>query len=109
MAKRNHFPMKRTLVDFFFAVCLLALLLISVFWPKRNLVNEWQEKKGIEGEILAWEKVLAKHPGFRDAHLRLAVLYWQIKNETNADKHLQMAKELDPNFTQTKKLEEILK
>lgn len=85
----------------------LILLLLSVFWPKRDLVQEWQEKKGIESEIAAWEKLLEKYPGHRDLYLNLAVLNWQISNEEKAKEHLKKAKELDPNFEKTKELEKL--
>jgi tetratricopeptide (TPR) repeat protein len=86
----------------------LFLLFLSVFWPKRNLIWEWQEKKRIEVEIRKWEETLEKYPGYRDVYLRLAVLNWQINNQKKAKEHLQKAKELDPNFEITKKLEEKL-
>lgn len=99
---------KKNLKSFFFLL-LLVLLLVSVFWPKRDIVGEWQEKKRIEAEIVKWEKTLEEYPGYRDVHLRLAVLNWEINNKSKAKEHLQKAKELDPNFEMTKELEEILR
>lgn len=87
---------------------LLILLLLSVFWPKRDIAWEWREEKRIENKIAQWEEILEKYPGYRDAYLRLAVLNWQINNSEKAKEYLEKAKELDPNFETTKELEEIL-
>lgn len=100
MAKEN---LKRFLFLFF-----LILLFLSVFWPKRDLGKEWQEKKRIEGEIAQWEEILEKYPGYRDVYLRLAVLNWQVNNEEKTREYLEKAKKIDPNFEMTKELEQII-
>ncbi len=109
MAKENCCLINRKLFQFFLFLLLFSLLALSVFWPKRNLVWEWQEKKRVETEIGQWEEALEKYPGYRDVHLRLAVLNWQIKNDEKAKEHLQKARALDPNFEMTKELEKILR
>ena len=98
---------KENLKKLFF-LFLFILLLVSVSWPKRDLIWEWQEQKRIEAQILKWERTLEKYPGYRDAYLRLSVLNWRINNEEKAKGHLQKAKELDPNFEMTKELEKIV-
>lgn len=87
---------------------LLVLLLISIFWPKRSLIWEWQEKKRIESEIIKWQQILAKYPGYRDVYLRLAALNWKINNEERAKEYLEKAKELDPNSEIIKEFKEII-
>lgn len=109
MAKQNRSLINRTVLIRIFKLLLLILLFLSVFWPKRNIVWEWQEKRRIEAEITEWEKILEKYPGYRDVYLRLVVLNWQINNEEKAKEHLQEAKELDPNFEKIKELEKIIK
>jgi len=108
MAKENHSLINRTNLIRLFEVILFLLLLFSIFWPKRDIAWEWQEKKRIEGEILRWEEILEKYPGYRDVYLRLAVLNWQINNDEKAKENLQKAKDIDPNFEMTKKLEKTL-
>lgn len=105
MAKENHSLINRTILLRIFELFLLILLILSVFWPKRDIIWEWQEKKRIEGEIVKWEKILEKYPGYRDVYLRLTVLNWQIKNDEKAKECLQKAKYLDPNFEKTKEIE----
>jgi len=98
---------KENLKTFIF-LFLFIFLLFSVCWPKINLVQEWQKKKRIEVEILRWETALEKYPGYRDAHLTLAVLNWKINQSEKASEHLQKAKALDPNFAITKEVEKII-
>ena len=95
MAKKSFLQLiKQTKILFFL---LLVLLLISIFWPKRSLIWEWREKKRIENEVIKWEEVLTKYPGYRDVYLRLAALNWKINNEEKAKEYLEKAKDLDPN------------
>lgn len=115
MAQRNSLRLikqfilnNRTKRLFLFSLFLIVLL-VSIFWPKRNLVSEWQKKKEIEKEINQWEEILKKYPGHRDLYLRLAILNWQIKNDEKAKENLKKAKELDPAFEKTRELENLLK
>lgn len=98
MARKNNFKL----------ILFLLILFLSVFWPKRNLVQEWQEKKKIEAEINQWEEVLVNYPGYRDAYLKLAALYWQIHQQEPAREHFQKAKELDPNNEAVKMMEAMI-
>ena len=90
MAKKNQSLIK---------VLLFILLLVAVFWPRRNIIAEWQTKRRIEKEIYQWEIVLEKYPGYRDLYLRLALLYWQIGNQEKGREYFQKAEFLDPNFS----------
>ena len=87
---------------------LLILLFLSVFWPKRNIAQEWQEKKETEEKVKKWEAVLRKYPRFRDIYLRLAILNWKIYHYKKANQYLQKAKQLDPNFKKTKEVQKII-
>lgn len=106
MAKKNSNQLKKAASFVFWP--LLLLLLLSVFWPKRNLVWERQEQKRIEKEIRQWEQTLEKYPDYRDLYLKLVVLNWQVNNHQKAQEYLQKAKELDPNFQTTKEIEKAL-
>ena len=99
---------RKNLIIWILKIGLLILLLVSVFWPKRNLVKEWREKQRIEKEIQQWEQTLAKYPGHRDILIRLAFLNWQIKNDDQAQEYLQKAKHLDPNSETVQELEKII-
>lgn len=108
MAKKNHSLINRTALIRLLELILLIILILSVLWPKRNIVREWQEKKRTENEIVRWKEASEKYPGYRDIYLRLAVLNWKIKNDEKTKENLQKAKELDPNFEMTKEIEETL-
>lgn len=51
-------------------------------------------------EIRQWEDVLEKQPGYRDGYLRLALLYYQLSEDSEALNNWQKAWQLDPNNEQ---------
>lgn len=107
MASKNRLRLiKLSQVLLFFV--LLSLLVLSVLWPKRNIVWEWQEAKRIKQEIKSWEESLKSYPDYRDVYLRLAILNWQIKQPEKAREYLEKAESLDPNYEVTKKLKELI-
>ena len=90
MAQKNQSLIKALLFIF---------LLVAVFWPKRNIIAEWQTKRRIEKEIYQLEIILENHPDYRDLYLRLALLYWQVNNQEKGREYFQKAEFLDPNFS----------
>lgn len=73
----------------------------------------WQQKLESQPQDIArlidgWEKILAVKPDYRDAHLKLAILYYKIGETEIARFHLNEALNLDPNFEPSKALEAIL-
>ncbi len=60
-----------------------------------NLARENRRRTG--AEIATWENLATAHPGFRDIFLKLAVLNWQIGNNTKASNYFSEAAYLDPN------------
>lgn len=75
---------------------------------KVALEEKIKEPQNISQEIKKWEKILEDFPGYRDAYLQLAKLYYQLYEEDKAKENLARALELDPNFPLTKELEKIL-
>ncbi len=104
MARKNkNQPVKELLLPLF-----LVLLLLSVFWPKRNIISEWQRKEAIEAEINFWEKTAEQYPGDGDAFLRLAVLHWQVHQQATAADYLEKARYLNPNSEKIKEVEGLI-
>lgn len=65
------------------------------------------EPAKIRQEITSWEKISRDFPGYRDAYLHLAKLYYQILEKEKARQSLQKARELDPNFPSSQELQKI--
>lgn len=71
-----------------------------------KLINQPQE---VAVEIERWEKVNQDSPGYRDAYLKLAQLYFSLYQNEKAQENLDKALELDPNFEPTRNMEKILR
>ena len=52
----------------------------------------------LQKEATFWEKQLTKTPNFRDAHLKLAQIYYQLGKSAQATEHLSTAAKIDPNY-----------
>lgn len=62
----------------------------------------------ITNEIQKWKTVLKKQPTYRDAHIYLAYLYYQLSDDERAQEHINRAWELDPNNKTVQSLRSIL-
>lgn len=76
-----------------------------------DLYLRYQEEKPEELEklISKWEKIVSETPTYRDGYLHLALYYFKLGNKIKAQENLQKALELDPNYEETRELEEIIK
>ncbi len=61
----------------------------------------------IKTQIIFWEKVVSKLPGYRDAYLKLAILNWRINNLFAAQRFLQKSLAIDPNNEVASKLRKL--
>ncbi|MBU1127197.1 MAG: hypothetical protein ABIH88_02775 [Patescibacteria group bacterium] len=79
-----------------------------------NLLKNIKEKqqnldpKEIKKQIEYWEKVVKKKKDYRDAYLKLAILYFNLGDKKNSLENLKTAIEIDPNYDLGKKLLEEL-
>ena len=87
-------------------IILLAALSNLGLWA-RNEYAKWQ-RTPIEAEIKQWEEVVEKTPTYRDGYLKLATLYWKLRQDDKAKEAINRAKEIDPNYDATYDLEEKL-
>ena len=67
------------------------LILVQLYESKRE---ELVEEKSY------WEDVLKRHPGYRDAAFKLAVLSFQLGSQDQARKYIDLTLQIDPNFKQ---------
>lgn len=67
-----------------------------------------QNPNDIKRLINAWEKITTDKPDYRDGWLQLAFLNYKIYEDTKAKECLAKALELDPNYSPSKKLKEII-
>lgn len=98
---------KRSLVLWLAATIILLLAISNLTLFARNEYAKWQ-KAPIEAEIKQWEEVVAKTPTYRDGYLKLAVLYWKLREDNKAKEAIEKAKEIDPNYDATYELEKKL-
>ncbi len=52
----------------------------------------------IAKERTYWQDVVSRHPGYRDAEFKLAVLSYQLGEKEKAKEYLNEALTIDPNF-----------
>ncbi len=91
-------------------VLILGISLIS-FKVYKNFNQAYEinlEREKIQREINFWTSVTNKYSGYKDAYFRVAVLEYNLGNFNKAKKFNKKALLLDPNYLDSKKLEEIL-
>lgn len=66
------------------------------------------KKESLKKEIYFWEKIIQNRPDYRDAYLKLAALYSQLRENESARDYLQKAYVIDPSCPEVKKLQETL-
>ena len=67
----------------------------------KNLEAQPEE---IKTQIIFWQKIADEFPNYRDANIKLAILNWKISRLFDAQKFLNKALEIDPNFEVIKQL-----
>lgn len=75
---------------------------------EKEIANQEKEPQRIKAKIQEWESILEEKPGYRDAYLQIAILNWQIYEETEAREAVNKALELDPNFEAGKEFKKLL-
>jgi tetratricopeptide (TPR) repeat protein len=67
---------------------------------KNDLVKIQIDK--ISHQISSWENIVKEFPGFRDAHLKLAILNLKLSRVAEAKKYLEEVLKIDPNNMEAK-------
>lgn len=92
---------------------LVLIFGISIF--SLNLYKYYQEfsqissqRQNMQSQINFWQSVSDKYDGYKDAYFRMALLEYNLGDFKNAELNNQKALLLDPNFSDAKKLEDVL-
>jgi len=82
-----------------------TFLLVSIMLRGYELFEGFQilhvasaQRQEVETERGYWQEVAKKHPGYRDAYFKLAVLSYQLGEKEQAKGYLQEAMTIDRNF-----------
>lgn len=89
------------------ALLVLNIALLNLYFKRLESPGDPLKEK-IVSEIEKCEEFVVKNPGFRDGYLKLAVFYWQVREDEKARRVLAVAIGLDPNSEKTKKVRESL-
>ena len=67
-----------------------------------------QRRSKLQQEVAFWNKIVHQQPGYRDGYLKLALLYYQLRQPQRAKTYLKLAQQIDPNYPPLKQLEKLL-
>lgn len=74
----------------------------------KTLEDIISEPQKILSQISHWEKIIAKFPNYRDAHIKLAILNLKIGRNSEAKSNIEKALEIDSNNEVARKLLSLL-
>lgn len=76
----------------------------------QEIFNSWQQQdpEEIKKLIKQWQKVVKETPSYRDAWLYLAFYSYKLDQKEEASSYLKKALEIDPFYSPSQELEEIL-
>lgn len=70
----------------------------QLFLGIQTLHAATMDRAVLNQESRYWQDVIARHPGYRDAEFKLAVLSYQLGEKDKSKHYLQEALIIDPNF-----------
>ena len=74
-----------------------------------TLSIEWESfQHQLQGKYDAWATVIATYPDYRDGHLSFSTIAYQLGYMESAQRAIEVAAELDPNFPPTQSLRTFL-
>ncbi|OIP57234.1 MAG: hypothetical protein COX79_02675 [Candidatus Levybacteria bacterium CG_4_10_14_0_2_um_filter_36_16] len=94
-------------------LCLFLFLLVLFFvWEINYLWNIYQSVKSQRAYVVQkekyWEGVITQHPNFPDAYYQAASYVLKLSDSKKAEKFLNKALMLDPNFKEAIELKKSL-
>lgn len=86
-------------------IVVVGLNLYKVISQKQKIDRERQE---VISKIQYWQDITNKYKDYRDGYFQLSILEYRLGNFSKSRLYLQKALDLDPNFEQGRKFEQIL-
>ena len=71
---------------------------------KNEIIYKMNEPYFIEEEIIKWESLAAKYPGYRDAWAQLAYLNLKLGRIEETRRYVEKIREINPNWVYLEKL-----
>lgn len=98
--KKEFLYAKILLFSIITTVLLVMIILRSydIFRSTQAIRQSALKSKELVSEMHYWQKVVASHPGYRDADFRLAVLAYQLGDKNQAREYLGKSLQIDPDF-----------
>lgn len=94
---------KKKIFLFLFGALIIFLSLTNLaLWAKSEIAEEGRAP--IKNEIIYWEEIVRETPTYRDGYLKLATLYWQLREDEKAKENLDKAIAIDPNSEKAREL-----
>ncbi len=102
----------KLIVTFILSLLLLAVVAREsvIMYKQFKVLQTAQEKREkMLSDVTYWKGVVAKRKDYRDGYFQLAVLEYQLEEKEKANQYLQKTLELDPNFAEGRRLEEVIR
>lgn len=89
----------------FITTFLLVVIMVKgyqIFAGIQTLQAASHKHEELMHEQSYWQDVVNRHPGYRDAEFKLAVLSYELGETTKAKQYLRDVLTIDPNFSEGK-------
>ncbi len=80
----------------------------GLYYQIQQVKEVQQQRVVLQSKLTKWEKILSTHPGYRDGYMKLAMLDYQLGDKIDANKNIENALTIDPNYIPALKLKGIL-
>lgn len=104
----KFFAVVLILISVFILTISIAYFTVKFYKNFSELKNLNLKRQNLENQANFWESVAQKYDGYKDAYFRVAVTEYQLGNFQKARDYNEKALLLDPNYSDAKKLEDIL-
>ena len=86
----------------------ISIFSISLYKYYQNFRVLNSQRQNLQSQINFWQSISDKYEGYKDAYFRMALLEYNLGDFKKARENNKKALLLDPNFSDAKKLEDVL-
>ncbi|MBI3985258.1 MAG: tetratricopeptide repeat protein [Candidatus Levybacteria bacterium] len=101
-----YFSIFLTLVVTIFLVVLIGFISINLYQNFTKYESLHAQRQNLVSRINFWNSIAEKYPGYPDAYLNIASLYFELNELNSARKYVDQALLLNPDYEKAKILEE---